>query len=205
MSYMPNTYFFVDGSALIADVRSVMKKNRKLAGKKLCLKELMRHFTGVKYHHLTGQGYRRFVFYFVANDIRLKECFILPDYASPDEIVDLEIKYCGKRLRGSKSVERWIEDNPPPKAVLDRMHRSEKAVDTQICCDALQYASYGKMDRLFLYANDYDYLPLCNVLKFLGSNISLFRLFKERVNKELVAHCDSFSVVGVEHYDQMFV
>ena len=69
----------------------------------------------------------------------------------------------------------WIQKKNPPKSVRDRLHRTEKAVDTQICCDALELAVKGRLDRLFLYTNDYDFLPLCNALKAAGSNISLFR------------------------------
>ena len=74
------------------------------------------------------------------------------------------------------------------------MHRSEKAVDTQICCDVLQVAAAGRLDRLLLYTNDYDFVPLCITLRQLGLNISLFKLVAERINKELVNVCDSFTV-----------
>jgi len=83
-------------------------------------------------------------------------------------------------------------------------NKSEKAVDTQICCDALQLASYGRLDRLFIYTNDYDFVPLCQTLKSMGSNISLFRLQEKKINKNLVQECDSFSVVPVDQLSSLF-
>lgn len=70
----------------------------------------------------------------------------------------------------------------------------EKGVDTQICCDALELAAHGKLDRLFLYTNDADFIPLCETLRHLGVNIHLHRLFGAGVNRALVKNCDVFTV-----------
>ena len=83
--------------------------------------------------------------------------------------------------------------------VTDRLRRTEKAVDTQICCDALQLAAVSKIDRLFLYTNDYDFVPLCETLKSLGINVNLIRLSKANSNKDLLAHVDGFSCVLEEN------
>ena len=67
------------------------------------------------------------------------------------------------------------------------MYRAEKAVDTQLCADALQLAAVGKLDRLFLYTNDYDFAPLCRALRNLGRNVNLFRLQPLNINRELAS------------------
>ena len=83
---------------------------------------------------------------------------------------------------------------------MDRLHRSEKAVDTQICCDALQLVARGKLDRLFLYTNDSDFIPLCQVLRSLGVNIVLFRVLEKyrelpQINNDLAKECDGLVVM----------
>jgi uncharacterized LabA/DUF88 family protein len=154
-------------------------------------------FLGIK-------GYKRFVFYFVNNETRIKKDLILPQFDTPGVVNDMHIEYCGKKVKGGVSVDRWIAKNKPPKRVLERLHKSEKAVDTQICCDALQLAASGKLDRLILYANDYDFIPLCKIIKTMGANISLIRLEGKNVNKDLVKECDSFSVVPNKNLNAVF-
>lgn len=64
-----------------------------------------------------------------------------------------------------------------------------------MCCDALQLAATKRLDRLFLYTNDFDFVPLCRTLRQLGSNVNLFRLRAEGVNGDLVRECDAFQVM----------
>lgn len=84
------------------------------------------------------------------------------------------------------------------------MHRSEKAVDTQICCDAIQLASLNKMARLFLYTNDTDFLPLIETLKVFGCNVSLIRLRNKDTNKKLAEESDSYHVMNESKILQAF-
>lgn len=149
------------------------------------------HFTGPTYEKFHLQSYRRFVFYFALGDDRTKQKLIIPDTNKPGEISDVRIEFCGKKINKSKSAEQWLMDNNAPDFVLAHTHRSEKAVDTQICCDALQLAETGKLDRLFLYTNDSDFIPLFRTLRQLGSNINLFRITAERTNKDLTSECDA--------------
>lgn len=203
---MINNYFFVDGSSLIADIKRLRSSNKDIGKKKLSVKKFIEYFAQFgPFEHLHGKEYKRFTLYFVTNDDRMKDYFDLPNPTSPGESDDTQIKYCGKRVRGSKTAYKWIEKKKAPKSVLEILNKSEKAVDTQICCDALSLACHNKLERLFLYTNDYDYLPLCEALKTNGSNISLFRLEKKGVNKELVANCDSFSVVESNQLASLFV
>lgn len=204
MASMGHTYYFVDGSSLIADLGKLRRKKPSLGGKRLSIVKFCDYFVGERFHHLSGASYKRFVVYFVKGESRAKKLFHLPDSSRPGDSEDLQIAYCGKRIQGSKSVDTWLSEHNPPQSVLDRLHRSEKAVDTQICCDALQLACYDRLDRLFLYSNDYDYSPLCNALKANGVNVSLFRLLKDGVNKDLVSGCDSFSVVEQTEVESLF-
>jgi len=200
-----NNYFFVDGSSLIMDVINIKKSNSELATKKLDIKQFMRQFTGVRLDRLHGNVFIRFVIYFVSNEDRIDDNIVIPAFHEPENVEDLQIRYCGKKLRGGTNINNWISRYNPPTFILERLNKAEKAVDTQICCDALQLASYGRLDRLFIYTNDYDFVPLCCTLKSMGANISLFRLEKRNINKELVKECDSFSVVPENEIVNIFI
>ncbi len=199
-----NNYFFVDGSALITDVVSIKKSEKDLASKKLDIVKFANFFCGESFIALTSGVFKRFVVYFVNNEDRIQDNIIIPPFDKPGVVEDIQIKYCGKKIRGGATINRWISNHSPPTYILNRLHRSEKAVDTQICCDALQLTSYGRLDRLSIYTNDYDFVPLCQTLKSMGSNISLFRLEVKRINKDLVRECDSFSVVPEGQLSMVF-
>ncbi len=189
-----DNYFFVDGSALIADVASYKRDNALDPDVKLSLTSFATYFTEA-FPQLTGFGYRRFVFYFAKGDKRVENIFVLPDFTKPDGIEDLRIEWCGKRLPKNEKAAKWLSERDAPPFVMDKLHRSEKAVDTQICCDALQLVAQGAMGRLCLYTNDSDFIPLCRTFRQSGCNISLFRLVSKGVNKALVGEVDTFSVM----------
>jgi uncharacterized LabA/DUF88 family protein len=199
-----NNYFFVDGSSLIAEVIAIKKSKKDLESKKLDIRKFYRSFTGNRLVSLHSGIYKRFVVYFVVHENRINDNIIIPSFYTPDEVEDLQIKYCGKRIRGGANIVSWISKHNPPNYVLERLNKAEKAVDTQICCDALQLASLGRLDRLFIYTNDYDFVPLCQTLKSMGSNISLIRLQEKKINKELAQECDSFSVVPADQLISLF-
>lgn len=201
-----NNYFFVDGSALLSDIRAIRNDKEQLRGRLFVITRLAKYFTHdevLKRYH-AGQ-FRRFVFYFVENDDRLKDDLILPDPTVPDEIDDLRIEHCGKRIKEIESARQWLEENKAPEHVRERLYRSEKAVDTQICCDALQLAARDKLERLFLYSNDYDFVPLCKCLRSLGVNINLIRLSVGNVNKGLVRECDAYTEMPYPEIVRCFV
>src|SRR5438876_7602027 len=153
---MNNNYFFVDGSALLGDIRRARKDLGIPTKARLDLRNFAQFFTGHKFTEFHQGAYRRFVFYFVQDDERLRSHVELPDCTRPGEVSDLRIEYCGKRIRQFEEAKKWLEANMAPENVSECLYRSEKAVDTQICCDALQLAGTGKLDRLFLYTNDFD-------------------------------------------------
>lgn len=200
-----NNYFFVDGSSLIKDIVSIKKSIPELANKKLDIIKFSKFFTGFRLGTLHGGIFKRFVVYFVDQENRINDNITIPNFSIPEQVEDLQIKNCGKKVKRGTAVDRWISENNPPTKVLERLSKSEKAVDTQICCDALQLATYGRLDRLFIYTNDYDFIPLCQTLKSMGANISLFRLQAKSVNKELARECDSFNDVPENELSSMFI
>ena len=113
----------------------------------------------------------------------------------------------GKALIGVPNgfAKEWLEKNNAPQYVTECIYRSEKAVDTQICADALQLAAVGKLDRLFLYTNDYDFVPLCRALRSLGLNINLLRIHSFSVNKSLAQECDAFDVLHPNVIHSLFL
>ncbi len=199
-----DTYFFVDGSCLLGDIARIKQADKSIGNKKLCLSKFYRHFTGGKYSHLTGGSYRRFTVYSVNGENRIKQQLIKPDFKEPNKIEDFHIRLCGKKISKTKRIDDWLQKVSPPQYVMERFSKSEKAVDTQICCDALQLAANNRLDRLFLYTNDYDFMPLLEVLKSLGVNVSMFRLTSKLVNIELVENSDSFCVPEASILKNMF-
>jgi len=198
-----DNYLFVDGSALLADIGRLWSSDKEIAGKKLDVVKFCSHFVGEQYMAFVP-GYRRFTLYFVDNEPRINRFLTLPDFKTPNVVDDLHIKYCGRMLSGGKRLRKWVQDNSPPKFVTDKLSKAEKAVDTQICCDALQLAGLNRLSRLLLYTNDYDFMPLLNTLRTLGCNVSLFRLTAKRVNSRLVGNSDSFHVPNQEQLHKMF-
>ena len=186
-----NNYFFVDGSALLGDISRTKRELGLPPDSRLDLMTFVRHFSGMQYMQYHQGAYRRFVFYFVQDDERLRGNLIVPDFTLPDLVSDLRFEYCGKRITEFERARIWLEQNNAPEHVRECIYRSEKAVDTQICCDALQLAGTGKLDRLFLYTNDYDFIPLFRALRNLGANINLFRLRAAGVNAALAKECDA--------------
>lgn len=98
----------------------------------------------------------------------------------------------------------WIQWHEIPDYVLDRLNKSEKGVDVQICCDGLFLAWLWKIDRLFLYANDSDFIPFCKTIKQLWCNISLFKLSSSRINKDIADVVDTLSSVEENSMDHIF-
>ncbi len=200
-----NNYFFVDGSALLSDIRAIRNANEPLHGRLFVITRLADYFTGERFDKFHSGQWRRFVFYFVQGDDRLKQDLVLPDPTVPGEIIDLRIEHCGKRIKQFALAKEWLEENKGPDYVSDCLYRSEKAVDTQICCDALQLAARDKLERLFLYSNDYDFVPLCKCLRSLGVNINLIRLSVGNVTKELVKECDAYTEMPYPEIVKCFV
>ena len=202
---MENNYFFIDGSSLLSDIRKYKIKERYLKDYKLDILTFCKYFMHddeLKQFH--SSAYRRIVFYFVQNDQRVKENLILPDFKKSRLVEDIQIKYCGKKIPIYRKAEEWLEKKSAPNYVTDSLYKSEKAVDTQICCDALVLLSLNKLDRLFLYTNDFDFIPLCQSIKTMGANINLIKLTEDRVNGDLVKECDAFYTFRENQINSIF-
>lgn len=203
---MDNNYFFIDGSALLSEINKYKKTHKLLKDKKFDPVAFSKFFFNPygRFRGFHGGTYRRTVFYFVKNDQRIDELLKVPDFSRPGVIEDLEIKYCGKKISTHEKAKKWLDANKAPNSVLDSLYKSEKAVDTQICCDALVLLALNKLDRLFLYSNDYDFIPLCKAIKTMGSNINLVKLTETKVNSALVKECDSFCAFSDQEIHQFF-
>lgn len=202
---MLENYFFIDGSALLSQIREIQKK-LKLSGKrKLDPIKLIDYFCDHLYQ-LGSQEYKRAVFYFPRGDeITINEYLQMPNFKKSGLIRDLYFKYCGQKIKGSAAFNKFVLDKVPKKW---RGHctKSEKGIDIEICCDALRLATIGKMERLFLLSNDSDFVPLCKTLKDFGVNVSLISLSEIiEPNRLLLKECDSYDVVQKENLQNMFI
>jgi uncharacterized LabA/DUF88 family protein len=202
---MLGNYFFVDGSALTAQIRQLWRAQPIFNGRKLCALTFSRHFMAA-YHELHGYEYKRITFYFPKGDETAIEDFIIvPDYKQPGNIRDIHFKFCGQKLKKSAEFEQFVEGSVPLK-FRDRFAKSEKGIDIEMCCDALKLASASRLERLFLLSNDGDFIPFCRTLKEFGANISIIHLSQAVTpNGELLREADSYDVVPLNALHNMFL
>ena len=201
---MLNNYFFIDGSALISQVREIQKKTASLKGRRLDVVQLISYFA-TALNELTERQYKRAVFYFPKGEPTVSEYLVIPDFKKPGIIRDLSFKYCGEKLKGSVAFNNFVSSKVPKKW-QGRFTKSEKGIDIEICCDALRLAGAGKLDRLILLENDDDFVPLLRILKEFGTNISLVYLSELITpNKSLVTEADSYDVVPLVELERMFL
>lgn len=189
-----NVYFFIDGGALFADIAALKDDDEFYMGKQLSLGKLVAHcvYHDPELHTLCGGSFRRVALYVAVGDARLKRDIQVP----PDRARrDFGVEPCGGKLNKDVArAEEWLTKANAPDYVTNLLGRREKGVDTQICCDALTLAATGKLDRLLLYTNDSDFVPLCRALRQLGCNVTLYRLPTPRtVNKTLASACDGYA------------
>jgi len=200
-----NNYLFFDGSALIAQVRDLWRTKPELKSRKLKPLSLVDFLVSgrgsVSLIDFTerrpqsdnfrkGLPYKRALFYFAKGDSQVEKYVEIPAIAEPGLVRDVNFRYCGKKLPRSAEFDAWVAQ--VPNEFRERISKTEKGVDIQVCCDALQLAAAGHVDRLFLLTNDSDFVPLCDSLKSYGANISLLRLPGRPVNLDLAASCDGY-------------
>jgi uncharacterized LabA/DUF88 family protein len=156
-------------------------------------------------HNLFDGSFKRGVFYFPSGDTGIGDYISMPDFNNPGEVKDIQFKYCGRKLRRSAPFEEFVLTKVPEKW-RGRFSKSEKGIDTEMCCDALLLAATGKLDRLFLLTNDEDFIPLCKRIKELGANISLIHLHqtKDSLSSKLREECDSYDVVEKNQINGLF-
>ncbi len=199
---MDQNYYFIDGSALLAQVRTLWKKDTDYNWRRLDPLQFIKNLT-FSFPDLGSATYKRAEFYFPVGEQNLETFLLMPKGTVPGLIRDVHFKHCGEKLDRSVAYETWLET--VPSQWRDRCVKSEKGVDIEICCDALRLASLGKMDRLFFLTNDRDFIPLCKILKDFGVNISLIHLSKfTNPNKLLIDGCDSYDLLRSEHLKLIF-
>ncbi len=200
---MDANYFFIDGSALSAQVRQLRRARPQFRARKL-LPQVFIDYLMSELKDFHGNNYKRAVFYFPQGDLSVSSHLVLPDYKCPGELRDIHFRYCGHKLKGSAEFDAWAETNVPER-FKDRITKSEKGIDIEICCEALRLASAGRLDRLFILTNDSDFVPLARTLKTFGANISLIHLSTAtNANVELLREVDSYHVVGDESLEGLF-
>jgi uncharacterized LabA/DUF88 family protein len=199
-----DNYYFLDGSALMAQIRRVWAMKLVPAGSKLCPLKFVQHFQDNLTELHEGQ-FKRATFYFPnGDDEAVSRHIFLPDFRKSGQIRDISIKYCGQKIKKSKKFDEFVE-NTVPQQWRDRFSKSEKGVDLEICCDALRLASFGKMERAFLLTNDDDFVPFCRTIKEFGANISLLHLTdKLTQNISLLQAADSYDVVDESELASVF-
>lgn len=202
---MSGNYFFIDGSALTAQVRQLWREDESLKGRKLCPRHLADYFMEAL-PDLHGGAYKRMTFYFpVGDDASVAEHLISLDHRNPGEVKDLNFKYCGQKLKKSADFTAYVESELPPK-FRDRFSKSEKGIDIEICCDAFRLAAASRIERLFLFTNDDDFVPFCRMIKEYGANISIIHLSGTvNANVSLLREADSYDVVPKERLQEMFL
>ena len=203
---MTDNYYVFDGSALCAQIRTLRKRNRTFEGRKLDPVQYVNylHRSG-SLADLHGGQFKRATFYFPKGDEDAAADYLrMPKLNTPGLIRDIHFKYCGEKIKGSKPFARWVETTVPPRW-QDRVSKSEKGIDIEICCDALKLVSVSRLNRLFLLTNDADFVPLCRTLKELGTNVSLLFLSEfQRPNEALLREADTYDVVPVAQLQSLF-
>jgi uncharacterized LabA/DUF88 family protein len=198
-------YFFIDGSALTAQIRVLQRQDRSFEKRRLVASKLIESFCK-NLAILGARDFKRATFYFPKGDeVAIEDYLVGPEFNKPGAVRDIQFKFCGQKLKGSAPFTEFVESTVPLKW-RDRFSKSEKGVDIEICCDALKLASASRMERLFLLTNDDDFLPLCRTLKEFGTNISIIHLTDfVAPNTSLVSEVDSYDVVPGSDLQDMFV
>ncbi|WP_082898277.1 NYN domain-containing protein [Sphingomonas sanguinis] len=201
---MDPNYFFIDGSALMAQIRQLQRAKPEFRNRKLCPKKFLNHQMK-SLNDLHGGSYKRATFYFAnGDDANIAEYLVSPEYAVPGIVRDLHFKFCGHKLKKSAEFGKFVEEIVPHK-FQGRFSKSEKGIDIEMCCDALRLASASRIDRLFLLTNDGDFIPFCRTVKEFGANISIIHLSTSNPpNADLLREADSYDVVPDDLLDQMF-
>ena len=145
---MNANYFFIDGSALTAQIRQLRRAEPVYRARKLCPLEFINHFM-MWLRELHGGSYKRATFYFPQGDeAAVEEYLRMPNHRQPGEIRDLQFKFCGHKLKKSAEFDKFVEETVPTK-FQSRFSKSEKGIDIEICCDALRLASSSRVENSF--------------------------------------------------------
>jgi hypothetical protein len=121
-------YFFIDGSALTAQIRHLRRTDTSFAGRRLCPRLFTNHLMR-SLPELHGNSYKRITFYFpIGDEAAVEDYLVMPDHNKPGEIRDLHFKFCGQKLKRTKEFIEFVETQVP-KQFKDRFSKSEKGID----------------------------------------------------------------------------
>jgi uncharacterized LabA/DUF88 family protein len=202
---MDANYFFIDGSALTAQIRQLRREDPSFQERKLCPKRMMEYFMRALPDLHRGE-YKRVTFYFpIGDEAAVDDYLVVPDHKMPGEVRDLHFKFCGQKLKRSAEFREFVETTVPSK-FQDRFSKSEKGIDIEICCDAFKLASASRLERLFLLTNDDDFIPFCRTIKEYGANVSIVHL-SDTINRNvsLLREADSYDVIPKLELQKMFL
>jgi len=200
---MTQNYFFIDGSALLAQIRKLQKQNSDFKNRKLDPIKFIEYFS-LNLIDLEADSYKRAVFYFPDGETTIFNYLLEVEFREPGVGRDIQFKFCGEKLEKAEEWNRFVEEKVPPEW-KDRCQKSEKGIDIEICCDAFRLAANGKLERLLLLTSDRDFIPLFRALKDFGVNISLLHLSSATsLSDSLRKECDTYDVVSEEALNRMF-
>jgi hypothetical protein len=112
---MNANYFFIDGSALMAQIRQLQRAQPIYRNRKLCPRRFI-DYQMLALEDLHGRSYKRATFYFAnGDDANISEYLLLPDHNSPGIIRDIHFKFCGHKLKKSAEFDKFVEENVPQK------------------------------------------------------------------------------------------
>jgi uncharacterized LabA/DUF88 family protein len=202
---MADNYFFIDGSALSAQIRQLRREDASLIERKLCPIRFVHYFME-SLTELHEGSYKRATYYFpVGDEAAVDDHLAMPDRKLPGHVRDINFKFCGQKLKKSLEFTKFVEETVPAK-FHSRFSKSEKGIDIEICCDAFKLASFSRLDRLFLMTNDDDFIPFCRVIKEFGANVSIIHLSPTIIpNVSLLKEADSYDVVPINKLHGLFL
>lgn len=201
---MEQNYFLIDGSALQAQIRHLWRVGAVRNKSKLRLIQFIEQLI-LETRGLHGGSYKRAIFYFPSGDEEAVERhLIMPNFGKRKAVRDVNIKFCGQKLKRSAEFDEWVETDVPAKW-KSRFSKSEKGIDIEICCEAFKLASFGSVERIFLLTNDDDFVPFCRVIKDFGCNVSIVHLTDLiPPNASLLREADSYDAVPTESLHELF-
>jgi uncharacterized LabA/DUF88 family protein len=200
-----DNYFFIDGSALTAQIRQLRREDASFRNRRLCPRQLTSYLMR-SLRDLHSGAYKRVTFYFpVGDEAAVEEYLVVPDHRKPGEVRDVHFKFCGQKLKKSAKFTEYVEKEVPNE-YKDRFSKSEKGIDIEICCDAFKLAAASRLERLFLLTNDADFIPFCRTIKEYGANISIIHLSDTvNANISLLREADSYDVIPRSDLQDMFL
>jgi hypothetical protein len=92
-------YFFIDGSALTAQIRALRRHDKSYKDRKLDPLLLIKYFSE-NIDDMMAHEFKRATFYFPKGDeVAIEEYLIVPDFKKPGVVRDIAFEFCGQKLK----------------------------------------------------------------------------------------------------------